>query len=50
MSIFWIVLIALLVIGGFIVFIYNHMISLIEAVRNNQKQIDIQLDRSFQGL
>lgn len=42
-----IILIVLLVIGGFVVFTYNQLISLIEAVRNNQKQIDIQLDRRF---
>ncbi|MEO8400191.1 MAG: LemA family protein [Gammaproteobacteria bacterium] len=42
-----IILIILLVIGGFVVFTYNQLISLIEAVRNNQKQIDIQLDRRF---
>src|ERR1700677_3957709 len=27
--------------------IYNSLISLIEAVRNNERQIDIQLDRRF---
>jgi len=42
-----VILIVLLVIAGFIVFTYNQLISLIEAVRNNQKQIDIQLDRRF---
>src|SRR5438477_8049453 len=42
-----IILIVLLAIAGFIVFTYNQLISLIEAVRNNQKQIDIQLDRRF---
>ncbi len=47
MSIFWIILIVLVIIGGSVVFIYNQMISLIETVRNNQKQIDIQLDRRF---
>ncbi|HSW69110.1 MAG TPA: LemA family protein [Gammaproteobacteria bacterium] len=42
-----IILVLLLVIGGFIIFTYNQLIALIEAVRNNQKQIDIQLDRRF---
>jgi len=42
-----IILIILLVIAGFVVFIYNQLIALIEAVRNNQKQIDVQLDRRF---
>ncbi len=42
-----IIFIVLLVIAAFIVFSYNRLIALIEAVRNNQKQIDIQLDRRF---
>ncbi len=42
-----ILLIVVLALAGFIVFTYNRLISLIEAVRNNQKQIDIQLDRRF---
>jgi LemA protein len=42
-----IILIVLLLIGGFIVLTYNKLIAQIEAVRNNQKQIDIQLDRRF---
>ena len=42
-----IILIVLLVIIGFIVLTYNRLISQIETVRNNQKQIDIQLDRRF---
>lgn len=42
-----ILLIVVLVIGGFIVMTYNTLIGLIEAVRNNLKQIDIQLDRRF---
>src|ERR1700741_643814 len=41
------ILIILILIAGFIVFVYNRLIALIEAVRNNQKQIDIQLDRRF---
>ena len=42
-----IILIVLVVIAAIIVFSYNRLIALIEAVRNNQKQIDIQLDRRF---
>src|SRR5688572_10318977 len=42
-----IVIIVLLAIIGFVIFTYNRLISLIEAVSNNQKQIDIQLDRRF---
>jgi LemA protein len=42
-----IVLIVLAVIAGYCVLTYNKLIRLIEAVRNNQKQIDIQLDRRF---
>lgn len=41
------ILIIVLVIAGFIVFTYNRLIALIEAIRNNQKQIDIQLDRRY---
>lgn len=47
MSTTMIILIILLVISGFIVLTYNRLIALIEAIRNNQKQIDIQLDRRF---
>lgn len=42
-----IILIVVLLVLGFIVMTYNTLISMIEAVRNNQKQIDIQLDRRF---
>jgi LemA protein len=42
-----IILIILLVVIGFIILTYNQLIALIEAVCNNQKQIDIQLDRRF---
>jgi LemA protein len=41
------ILIVVLVIAGYIVLIYNSLIAAIEAIRNNQKQIDIQLDRRF---
>ncbi len=37
----------LLAILGYAILTYNGLISQIEAVRNNQKQIDIQLDRRF---
>lgn len=47
MSIGMIILIAAIAIGGFIILTYNKLIALIEAIRNNQKQIDIQLDRRF---
>ncbi len=42
---FLIILIVVLV--GFTIITYNRLIAQIEAVRNNQKQIDIQLDRRF---
>jgi LemA protein len=42
-----IILLILIGIGGFVVITYNRLIALIEAVKNNQKQIDIQLDRRF---
>ena len=44
----WLILIGLLVIvGGYVVAVYNGLIAMIEAVRNNEKQIDIQLDRRY---
>ncbi len=42
-----IILIVLAVIIGFVILTYNRLIAQIETVRNNQKQIDIQLDRRF---
>lgn len=42
-----ILVVALVLIGLFIVATYNRLIAKIEAVKNNQKQIDIQLDRRF---
>lgn len=42
-----IIIIAVLLIGGFIVMTYNTLIAQIEATRNNEKQIDIQLDRRY---
>jgi len=35
------------VVGFYIISVYNKLIGLIEAVNNNKKQIDIQLDRRF---
>lgn len=42
-----IVLIVVVLIGVFVVTTYNRLIGEIEAVKNNQKQIDVQLDRRF---
>lgn len=42
-----IVILILLAIIGFVILTYNRLIAQIEAVRNNHKQIDIQLDRRF---
>lgn len=42
-----ILLVILLAIVGYAILTYNRLIAQIEAVRNNQKQIDIQLDRRF---
>lgn len=42
----WLVGIAI-VIGLYIVATYNKLIGMIEAINNNKKQIDIQLDRRF---
>jgi len=44
---FLITLIILAAIIGFVILTYNRLIAQIEAIRNNQKQIDIQLDRRF---
>ncbi len=42
-----IILIILVAVAGFVMITYNRLIAQIEAVRNNSKQIDIQLDRRF---
>lgn len=42
-----IVLLIVIGIAGYVVITYNNLIALIEAAHNNQKQIDIQLDRRF---
>jgi LemA protein len=44
---YWIIIVIALFIIGYVVATYNTLIAMIEAVRNNQKQIDIQLDRRF---
>lgn len=42
-----IIIIILLLLIGFAILTYNRLISQIETIKNNQKQIDIQLDRRF---
>lgn len=42
-----VILVIVGLIGIWFIGIYNNLIHLIEAVKNNQKQIDIQLDRRF---
>lgn len=42
-----IIILIIIAIVGFVILTYNRLISQIESVRNNQKQIDIQLDRRF---
>ena len=42
-----IVLAIIVIIVFFVISIYNTLIRFIESIRNNQKQIDIQLDRRF---
>src|ERR1700761_7887554 len=43
------IIILLIILGviGFAILIYNPLIGQIETIKNNQKQIDIQLDRRF---
>jgi len=41
------ILVIIVLIIGIIVGIYNTLIAMIEAVRNNERQIDIQLDRRY---
>ncbi len=47
MSSFIIIIVILALLGIFIVAVYNSLIAMIEAVRNNERQIDIQLDRRY---
>lgn len=42
-----IILILAVLVGAYVVMIYNTLIAMIEAVNNNEKQIDIQLDRRY---
>ena len=42
-----IIVIVLILIAAYVVMAYNALIAMIEAVRNNDKQIDIQLDRRY---
>jgi len=42
-----ILIIVLVVLGIFFIRVYNQLIAMIEAVYNNEKQIDIQLDRRY---
>lgn len=41
------ILVIVVVLGAMVVGIYNKLIAYIEAVKNNEKQIDIQLDRRY---
>jgi len=43
----WIILAVIVVLVFLVIGIYNALIALIEAVNNNKRQIDIQLDRRF---
>lgn len=47
MSTLVIVVIVLIALGIWFVSVYNKLIGMIESVKNNNKQIDIQLDRRF---
>ncbi len=44
-SIFILIILGLLI--AYTIYVYNHCIAMIEAVKNDSKQIDIQLDRRF---
>lgn len=47
MSIFISILVIIAIMAAITVGIYNGLIAMIEAVRNNERQIDIQLDRRY---
>lgn len=47
MSMWLIILIVVVLLGFWFVSIYNKLIAMIETVNNNNKQIDIQLDRRY---
>jgi len=43
----WIIIIVIIIIIVFVVATYNTLVRMIETIKNNEKQIDIQLDRRF---
>ncbi len=44
----WVIILAVIVvIAIYMVSVYNRLINMIETVKNNQKQVDIQLDRRY---
>jgi len=43
----WIIIIIVIIVVVFIITTYNALIRMIESIKNNEKQIDIQLDRRF---
>ncbi|MCX5773012.1 MAG: LemA family protein [Fusobacteria bacterium] len=43
----WIIIIIVIVIIVFVIATYNTLIRMIETIKNNEKQIDIQLDRRY---
>lgn len=47
MTTFIVLGIIIVLLFGYVVMTYNALIAMIEAVRNNEKQIDIQLDRRY---
>lgn len=47
MSSLVVIIVLVVLVGGYVVLTYNALIAMIEAVRNNNKQIDIQLDRRY---
>lgn len=47
MTVFIVILVLLVLIVAYVVATYNSLIFLIEVIRNNNKQIDIQLDRRY---
>ena len=50
MSTLMIILVIAVVIFGWMISVYNGLIAMIEAISNNMRQIDIQLDRRFKVL
>src|SRR3984893_4482746 len=41
------ILIIIVLLVGYVILTYNRLIAQIESIRNNQREIDIQLDRRF---